>query len=154
MLLSYSPHPHTHFYPIVSGVNELDILKKKMKVSRMEKVREMIEEMKVAAYHSEANHRHMLLLLEAEWNSIQKDCDVATVAPLYDAAIATARTSKYIHAQGLACEKAGFYHKGKNDAQSAVKYFKQARECYEKWGSNMKVVSIQRELDSLLALEG
>ena len=153
MLLCYSTHPHTHFYPIVSGVNELDILKKKMKVSRMEKVREMIEEMKVAAYHSEANHRHMHQLLEAEWNSTQKDSDVATVAPLYDAAIATARNSRYIHAQGLACEKAGFYHKGKNDAQSAVKYFKQARECYEKWGSNMKVVSIQRELDSL-ALEG
>ena len=153
MLLSYSTHPHAHFYPIVSGVNELDILKKKMKVSRMEKVREMIEEMKVAAYHSEANHRHMLLLLEAEWNSIQKDSDVATVAPLYDAASATARNSKYIHAQGLACEKAGFYHKRKNDAQSAVKYFKQARECYEMWGSNLKVASIQRELDSL-ALEG
>ena len=124
-----------------------------MKASTMEKVRGIIHEMKVAAYHSEANHRHMHQLLEAEWNSTQKDSDVATVAPLYDAAIATARNSRYIHAQGLACEKAGLYHKGKNDAQSAVKYFKQARECYEMWGSNLKVASIQRELDSL-ALEG
>ena len=136
-------------HSIISGVNALDILKQKKAATKRDKVRDIIKEMKVAAYHSEANHRHMLLLLEAEWNSIQKDCDVATVAPLYDAAIATARNSKYIHAQGLACEKAGFYHKGKNDAQSAVKYFKQARDCYEKWGSNMKVASVQRELDSL-----
>ena len=117
--------------------------------TKMEEVRVIIAEMKVAAYHSEANHGHMLRLLEAEWNGVKKAHDGAAVAASYEAAIAAARNSKFIHAQGLACEKAGFYHKKMKDAESAVKYFKQARECYEKWGSNVKVAFVQRELDEL-----
>eukprot|EP00986_Skeletonema_menzelii_P003539 scaffold1104_cov187-Skeletonema_menzelii.AAC.6 len=133
------------------GLNTLDIQKKKKTVIKikMEEVRVIIAEMKVAAYHSDSNHGHMLRLLEAEWNSIEKAHDGSAVAASYETAIAAARNSKFIHAEGLACEKAGFYHKRSKDAQSAMKYFKQARECYAKWGSNVKVAFVQRELDAL-----
>ena len=120
-----------------------------MTIKCSEKVRVIVEEMKVAAYHSEANHGHMLRLLEAEWNGVKKAHDGAAVAASYEAAIAAARNSKFIHAEGLACEKAGSYHKRMKDAQSAAKYFKQARECYAKWGSNVKVAFVQQELEAL-----
>ena len=118
----------------------------------MEEVRVIIAEMKVAAYHSEANHGHMLRLLEAEWSGVKEAHDGSAVAASYEAAIAAARNAKFIHAEGLACEKAGFYHKRMKDAQSAMKNFKQARECYEKWGSNVKVAFVQQELEALEGL--
>ena len=69
--------------------------------------------------------------------------------PLYDASIASAKNSGFIHEQGLACEKAGFYWKREKNMEKALEYFKQARGCYENWGSSMKVDFIQKELDGL-----
>ena len=115
-----------------------------------DQAQKIIEAVKVAAFHSEANHRHMLELLNAEWEGFMENHSRASVAKsYYDKAIASARKSKFIHEEGLACEKAGFYHKRIKDDQSAVKYFRQARDCYEKWGSNFKVAFVQGELDRL-----
>ena len=36
-----------------------------------------------------------------------------------------------------------------NDNEKAAAYFNQARECYEKWGSSVKVDFVQRELYKL-----
>lgn len=116
---------------------------------KREQALKIIEQIKIAAFHSEANHRHMLELLEAECEGVKKKHNRASVAESYDDAIASARKSKFIHEEGLACEKAGFYHKRMKNDQSAVKYFRQARECYEKWGSNFKVAFVQGELDRL-----
>ena len=130
----------------------LDKVKKSMTLEKKksDEILSIITAMKAAANHSQANHGYMLRLLEAEWKSVTADsCDGAAVAVLYEVAIAAARDCKLINAQGLACEKAGFHHKRAKDAQSAAKYFKQARECYEKWGSNVKVAFVQRELDAL-----
>eukprot|EP00577_Skeletonema_sp_RCC1716_P030972 CAMPEP_0113427094 /NCGR_PEP_ID=MMETSP0013_2-20120614/31106_1 /TAXON_ID=2843 ORGANISM="Skeletonema costatum, Strain 1716" /NCGR_SAMPLE_ID=MMETSP0013_2 /ASSEMBLY_ACC=CAM_ASM_000158 /LENGTH=36 /DNA_ID=CAMNT_0000315473 /DNA_START=1 /DNA_END=111 /DNA_ORIENTATION=+ /assembly_acc=CAM_ASM_000158 len=33
--------------------------------------------------------------------------------------------------------------------EKALEYLNQARECYEKWGSDVKVALIQKELDAL-----
>lgn len=60
-----------------------------------------------------------------------------------------ARNSGFTHEQGLACEKAGFHCKKEKDGGRALKYFQQARECYEEWGSSMKVDFIQKELERL-----
>ena len=115
-----------------------------------DQAQKIIEAIKVAAFHSEANHRHMLELLNAEWEGFMENHNRASVVEsYYDKAIASARKSKFIHEEGLACEKAGFYHKRIKDDQSAVKYFRQARDCYEKWGSNFKVAFVQGELDRL-----
>ena len=130
----------------------LDKVKKSMTLEKKksDEICAIITAMEAAANHSQANHGHMLRLLEAEWKSVTAGtCDDAVVTVLYEVAIAAARDCKLINAQGLACEKAGFYHKRMKDDQSAAKYFKQARECYEKWGSNVKVAFVQRELDAL-----
>ena len=106
-----------------------------------------IADMREAACSSEWNFLNKLELLEAEEYSFDEKNDCALVS--YDASIASARNSTFIHEQGLACEKAGLHCKRVKDKERALKYFQQAQKCYEEWGSGMKVAAIQRELDSL-----
>jgi hypothetical protein len=86
-------------------------------------------------------------LLEAEQFSLQNHNSEAQAS--YAAAINSARSSGFIHEQGLACELAGHHHKKINDLRSAWSFFDQAKRCYTDWGSQMKVDSVTRQLDSL-----
>jgi len=89
-----------------------------------------------------------LRLLEAEQQHLTRHHWRAI--DLYDASIQSAKKSGFIHEQGLACEKAGFYFKNKaGNNEKALEYFKQARACYDEWGSSMKVGFIKKEIDSL-----
>ena len=101
--------------------------------------------MRNAAINSDWNFTNKLRLLEAEQKSLSIRHRDAIA--LYDASIASAKKSGFIHEQGLACEKAGFYHKRNGYLSKAISYFEQAQECYEKWGSSMKVNFIQGELN-------
>ena len=103
--------------------------------------------MRDAAAISEWNFLNKLTLLEAELYSFEKKNDRALAS--YDASIASARNSRFTHEQGLACERAGFHCKKMNDKGRALQYFQQARECYQEWGSSMKMAFIQKELDSM-----
>jgi DNA-binding SARP family transcriptional activator len=131
-----------------AGVNWFEILKKK-KTSRTTKeaARLSIVSMKSAAANSDWNFTNKLHLLEAEQDSLLEYHSEAIQS--YDASIAAAKRSGFIHEQGLACEKAGFYYMREKNNEKAVEYFKQARQCYEEWGSSMKVNFIQKELDGL-----
>jgi hypothetical protein len=106
--------------------------------------------MKEAAANSDWNFTNKLCLLEAEQQSLSYNHCQAIAS--YDASITSARKSGFIHEQGLACEKAGFYHKRNGAVCKAAEYFKQARECYEEWGSSMKVDFIQGELNNVQIL--
>ena len=113
-----------------------------------ERLRKAIAAMKDAAANSEWNFMNKLRLLEAEQQSITQRHFLAI--DLYDASIQSAKKSGFIHEQGLACEKAGLYFKNKDsNNEKALEYFKQARECYEEWGSSMKVDFIQNELNNV-----
>jgi len=86
-------------------------------------------------------------LLEAEQFSFQNRNNEAQAS--YAAAIDTARSSGFIHEQGLACELAGFHFKKSFDLRSAWIFFNQAKQCYIEWGSQMKVNSVSHQLRSL-----
>jgi len=129
------------------GLNLLDMLKKKTNALRRKEVDEVIALMKIAASHADSNFRNKVELLEAEKYGL--DARHSQAVRLYDAAIASAKNSRFIHEQGLACEKAGFYYKKIRDVRNAFDYFQQARGCYEEWGSRVKVEFIRRELDGL-----
>ena len=96
---------------------------------------------------SEHNFLNKKELLEAELYSFEKKNDSALAS--YDSSIASARNSRFTHEQGLACERAGFHCKKVNDKGRALQYFQQARECYEEWGSSVKVDFIKKEMDNL-----
>jgi hypothetical protein len=132
----------------LAGLNELDMLKKKKYAKCKEGVPAAISSMEYAAANSDWNFTNKLRLLEAEHRSLYQNHH-DTVIALYDASIESAKRSGFIHEQGLACEKAGFYCKRENEKEKAWKYFTKARESYEEWGSIMKVDFIQKELDRL-----
>ena len=131
-----------------SGLNSLDLVTKKSHTNKYkEVVQDAILAMKDAAANSEWNFMNKLRLLEAEQQSRRHSHRKAI--DFYNASIEAAKKSGFIHEQGLACEKAAFYFMRKKDVEKAFEYFKQARECYEGWGSRMKVDFIQKELDGL-----
>jgi len=86
-------------------------------------------------------------LLEAEHFSSQNLNSEAQAS--YAAAISSARSSGFIHEQGLACELAGYHRKKVCDFSSAWSLFDQAKRCYAEWGSQMKVDSVTCQLGSL-----
>eukprot|EP00984_Skeletonema_dohrnii_P034505 scaffold33577_cov132-Skeletonema_dohrnii-CCMP3373.AAC.6 len=104
--------------------------------------------MKYAAANSAWNFTNKLCLLEAEQLAYTRtNHDRASI--LYEASIKSAKRSGFVHEQGLACEKAAFYFKRDRNNQKVREYFQQALECYQVWGSSIKVAFIQTELDGL-----
>ena len=126
------------------------MIKKQANYSKSKEVDEIIASMKVVASQSESNFRNKLELLEAEQYGVTSRNDRAAAFHAYNTAIASAQKAKFIHEQGLACEKAGFYCKRMKDNEKSLMYFNQARECYEKWGSTVKVEFIQKEVNKLM----
>eukprot|EP00985_Skeletonema_marinoi_P016701 scaffold9001_cov142-Skeletonema_marinoi.AAC.2 len=135
------------FYHGLNSIKKLRVRNKKHVKKGTEVLRNSISVMRNAAAHSDWNYANKLCLLVAEQQSLSDDHRNAI--KLYDASIKSARKSGFIHEQGLACEKAGFYYKRYGNNDKALEYFKQARECYEEWGSSMKVDFIQNELNNV-----
>jgi len=134
---------------VVLGLNCLDLLRNNKQVNKSrEGIRVAIAAMEDAATNSEWNFMNKLRLLEAEQLTLTRDHWRAINK--YDASIESAKKAGFIHEQGLACEKAGFYFKNLDrNNKKAREYFKQACECFKEWGSSVKVDSIQKEIDSL-----
>ena len=131
----------------VTGLNSVDKLRVRYSVKWKEVLRKSITAMRKLALNSDWNYTNKLELLEAEQQSLRDN--YRNASKLYDASIASARRSGFIHEQGLAAEKAGFHYERRGDVCNAWKYLNQARECYEEWGSSMKVDMIQAKLDNL-----
>ena len=75
--------------------------------------------------------------------------DLVKAEASYAAAIKSARSSGFIHEQGLACELAGYhYEENVGDIGCARGFFDQAIDCYLQWGSKMKVDSITCHINS------
>jgi len=110
--------------------------------------RDAIAALKPAAELSAWNFRNKVFLLEAEMLSFEKENDEAN--SLYQAAISSSRSSRFVHEQGLACELAGLHHKKIGDAHAALELLKRAKECYQSWGSQMKVESINQLMENVI----
>jgi len=130
------------------GLNSLDVMKKKKhSIKFKEATRKVTEEMESAAANSDWNFSNKRYLLHAEQQAL---CQGHTKSiSLYEASIENAKKSGFVHEEGLACELFGFYFKREKKNEKALEYFKQARECYEKWGSGIKEESMKKEIDSL-----
>ena len=90
------------------------------------------------------NYENKRKLLQAEIHS----CDNHDVAArqAYKEAIKSAKSSNFIHEEGLACELAGKHCQRANDERQAKEYFSQALKCYQQWGCKVKVDSLTNEL--------
>ena len=85
--------------------------------------------------------------MEAENYSFNNQHEEAKAS--YAASIASARSSGFIHEEGLALELAGFHCNKIGDHKNALSFFAQAKQCYAEWGSQVKVDSISRQLDTM-----
>jgi hypothetical protein len=134
-----------------TGLNSLDMVKKNLKVIKAkEAALKAIAAVKNAASGSEWNFAGKLQLMEAEHRSVlHRGFSFDQILACYDSAIAHAKQSRFIHEEGLACEKAGLFCKKVQDYGRAQSYFNQARACYSEWGSSVKVAFIQNELNNL-----
>ena len=131
----------------LSGLNALDNLKKREhSIKSKEALKIAFEAMRAASANSDKNFANKLRVLEAEQKSLSTRHRHNAIS-MYNASISSAKKSGFIHEQGLACERAGFHCMREKDNAKALEYFKQARDCYEEWGSSMKVEFIQKELD-------
>ena len=136
----------------LSGLNALDNLKKRIHSTKSkEALRIALEAMRAAAANSNENFANKLRVLEAEQQSLSTRHRHNAIS-MYNASIASAKKSSFIHEQGLACERAGFHCVRERKIEKALEYFEQARECYEKWGSGIKEESMKKEIDSLNSL--
>ena len=136
----------------LSGLNALDNLKKRIHSTKSkEALRIALEAMRAAAANSNENFANKLRVLEAEQHSVYMN-EKNNAIPMYNASIASAKKSGFIHEQALACERAGFHCVREKKIEKALEYFEQARECYEKWGSGIKEESMKKEIDSLNSL--
>ena len=93
------------------------------------------------------NYEHKRKLLQAEIHSCKNKDKAARQA--YKMAIMSAKSSKFIHEEGLACELAGKHCQRANDRRQAKEYFRQALKCYQKWGCKLKVDALTKELSDL-----
>ena len=136
----------------LSGLNALDTLKKKSCSNRSKEVlNAALVAIRAASSSSGENFMNKLHLLEAEQHSVYMN-EKNNAISMYNASIASAKKSGFIHEQGLACERAGFHCVREKNNEKALEYFEQARECYEKWGSGIKEESMKKEIDSLNSL--
>jgi len=141
----------------VHGLNSFQVMKTQNTAKVRAISREAISTMKVAASQEievgrqSWNFRNKVRLLEAELQSFEKRNDEAEES--YAAAITTARCSRFVHEQGLACELAGQHHKKNGDIMRASGFFEQAKQCYADWGSQPKVESINEQMESLQEME-
>ena len=109
---------------------------------------EAIKDLRAAAVLSPHNFKNKVELLEAELHSFEKKNEEAAAS--YAAAIASAQSSRFTHEQGLACELAGLHHKKIGQKEVALDYFRQARECYNLWGSELKVDAVTQHMEQLM----
>jgi len=106
--------------------------------------------LKPAAELSGWNFRNKVFLLEAEMLSFENRNDEARSS--YAAAISSSRSSRLVHEQGLACELAGLHYKKIGAASAAMELLERAKDCYEQWGSQMKVDFIDQQIEKMYSV--
>ena len=79
------------------------------------------------------NFQHRLQLLEAEEHYSMSENDLAQVS--YKNAIASARSSRFVNDEALACELAGRFYLEIGDMVSSLEHFRVAHSKYSEWGA-------------------
>jgi hypothetical protein len=100
-----------------------------------------------AASCSEWNFENKASLLKAEMLSFC--CENSKAEVEYDAAITSARSSKFIHEEGLACELAGMHSERLNSTEKALIFFHEAERCYKDWGSKRKANQMAEKIQQI-----
>mmetsp|Transcript_15255 Transcript_15255/g.27612 ORF Transcript_15255/g.27612 Transcript_15255/m.27612 type:complete len:366 (+) Transcript_15255:3-1100(+) len=146
-VVNWRMREHRKFFSLYHGINSFGIIKPTSDQRLKETPINILEGLKISAAVSRWNFHNKACLLAAEVYSYKGNHQEAKVN--YAAAITSARCSNFIHEQGLACERAGFHYKKIDQLAEAYGFFNQAKQCYAEWGSQLKVDSVTRQLESI-----
>jgi PAS domain S-box-containing protein len=104
------------------------------------------------ALHCPENFANRAALVGAEVARIEgREVDAER---LYERAISSARASDLVHNEALANELAGQFYLARGFGRIANAYFREARDCYLRWGADGKVQQLDRLYPHLADPEG
>eukprot|EP00804_Cyclotella_cryptica_P019625 CCRYP_013989-RA/>CCRYP_013989-RA protein AED:0.06 eAED:0.06 QI:199/1/1/1/0.75/0.6/5/431/1198 len=119
--------------------------KGRQKAQLRENVRKSLAILKDAAELSKWNFQNKFNLLNAMNLSNQEKN--AQSSKEFNIAIIAARSSKFHHEEGLACELAGIHNKRIGNNEEAMRLFHLAQGCYKAWGSQVKVQQMATQIE-------
>ncbi|KAL3781873.1 LOW QUALITY PROTEIN: hypothetical protein HJC23_005413 [Cyclotella cryptica] len=88
------------------------------------------------------NFESKYLLLQAEEHFCNDNIDDAKF--IYDKAISSAKTHKWVHEEAIAYELAANFYFNLKEYSISLEYFTAAHEKYQKWGSVYKVTRLYK----------
>ncbi len=141
--------PIFHFYDSLAQLAFFSEIPRTKRKSGLRKVAKNQKKMKKWAHHAPMNHLHKWQLVEAEKARVLGKDEEAK--GLYDQAIAGAKENLYIQEEALANELAAKFYQTKGETETARKYMRQARYCYDHWGAKAKVDHLDQNYPELLA---
>jgi len=120
-----------------------DKKKSKKWIQRGVECKDEIEKLSVLA--SKWNFQNKAYLLQAEEQFSSMNFDLAE--RLYDNAISSSKTHKFVNEEALANELAGYFYLETGRRNRSVHYFSQAFEKYNEWGAIAKANTLTAYLD-------
>src|SRR5262249_4766317 len=132
-----------HFYSALSRAAHRDSAAADERVQHREALALHQRQLDIWAQNCPENFENRAALVGAEIARIEGRSLEAM--DLYERAIASSRTSGFVHNEALAYERASAFYRARGFDQFADKYLRNARACYASWGADGKV----RQLDRL-----
>ncbi|MBT3368152.1 MAG: serine/threonine-protein kinase PknK, partial [Nitrospina sp.] len=137
-----------HFYYSLMLLGDDPNASKLKKRGALKKVTKNQRKMKKWAQHAPMNHLHKWQLVEAERARFLGKKEKAK--EFYNQAIAGAKENLFIQEEALANELAAKFYLQEGDTETAGKYMKEARYCYDHWGGKAKVDHLEQKYPELL----
>ena len=107
-----------------------------------------IEKLEHWQTHAPANFAHRCTLVRAEMARVSGQ--ILEAMDLYDLAIAGAKNNGYTQEEALANELAAKFYLAQNRIKIAKVYMREAKYCYQQWGSLAKVEQLEEKYPELL----
>jgi len=148
-LVSSITVPIFHFYDSFTHLAVFHESQKPKQKQILRKISKNQKKMKKWAHHAPMNYLHKWQLVEAERARVLGKDEKAK--SFYDQAISGAKENKYIQEEALANELVAKFYLAKGETETARKYMKQARYCYDHWGAKAKVDHLDQNYPELLA---
>ncbi|MGK4006822.1 AAA family ATPase [Sorangium sp. So ce1036] len=95
-----------------------------------------------------ANFAHQAALVSAELARLSGDERAAERA--YEEALTAANAGGFVHVEAIASERCARFHRRRGAAAAADAYLEQARDAYEAWGAQAKVLALVQQHPRLM----
>jgi predicted ATPase/signal transduction histidine kinase/CheY-like chemotaxis protein/tRNA A-37 threonylcarbamoyl transferase component Bud32 len=143
-------NPAFHFHQCLALSVGYDYADGEKQAQYVEKIKSNLEKFKLWSKHCPSTYLHQRLLIEAELARITGN--VLEAQDLYDQAISSARSNKFLQNEALASELAAKFWLGKGKEKIAKVYMSEAHYGYQRWGAKRKVEDLEEKYPQLLPL--